>query len=179
MLRARSMSEVRLYMDLQPCPGCGHHGFTAACDVVERGDDLAAVSRGYCPNCGKERRFELLLDDDPVPGGGFGGERPSTIIDAGQWLALADDSSRRVPGSAAGLDGDARRRAVTELQRALAALDEVTKFLPAGADRLPTSAFFSTPGKKVYLAEPGRFQRARLEATRQAWRELARALAGR
>ncbi len=176
MLRARSVAEARLYMDRQPCAGCGALGFDADAELVAHGDDLASVYRGYCPTCGKRRQFEFLLPEAFVPPGRLGGPEPSTLIDAGEFLALADGLSRQVPASPTGLDAAARQRAAADLGRAIAALEEVLKFIPASASRPARAAFFTSQGRRAYLAEPARFDRERLEAVRDAWRALAREL---
>ncbi|MFI5731868.1 hypothetical protein ACIA49_17220 [Kribbella sp. NPDC051587] len=46
--------------------------------------------------------------------------------------------------------------------RASAALDEVLKFIPDGADAVPREAFASELGRAVYDAGPDRFARAEL-----------------
>jgi hypothetical protein len=165
------MAEARLYMNLEPCPACDHRGFDAQGDLVEHGDDLAVTSRGYCPACGVERRFDLLLGESLTRG--YGGAEPSTLIDAGEWLDLADQLSRAVPADPTGLDAAARARGGAQLEQAIAAVDEVVKFIGDGEERAPRTSFFTARGKEVYLREPGRFERRRLEAVQAAWRELA------
>jgi hypothetical protein len=177
VLRARSMAEARLYMDLQPCSGCARRGFAEPGRLVEHGESLAVDSRGYCPRCGAARSFTLLLADERVAPRGFGNADASTLIDAGEWLLLAEELGTRVPAAAEALDREGRARARAELERALAALAEVVKVIPAGAERPPAAAFFSERGVQAHRDQPGRFTRTRLEATRQVWRALAARLA--
>ena len=60
--------------------------------------------------------------------------------------------------------------------RAVNAREELLKFIPPGADQVPADALFTAAGKQVYLAEPGRFRRARLEAVLGAYRDTLRTL---
>jgi hypothetical protein len=58
------------------------------------------------------------------------------------------------------------------LATAAAAIDEALRFLPAGAETVPDSAFWSQRGAGVRAAEPGRFRRARLVAAARAYRSM-------
>jgi hypothetical protein len=70
----------------------------------------------------------------------FGGDQPSQLLDPGEWLIVADDHARHAPAS--GLLSDARlARDRHALHTAIAALDEVQKFVPPGAAEIPL-----TPG---------------------------------
>jgi hypothetical protein len=173
MQEARSITEARLYMEHEPCPACGHRGFGHPSKIVARGDRLAAAASGYCPGCGTQRTFELVLADERVPEGAWGNQAPSTLIDAGEWLEIADDFGARVPAEIGTLDRGARDLARTDLARGIAAVEEVLKFFPEGADELPRTSFFTRRGLERYLAAPARFRRDRLEVLLDAWRELA------
>jgi hypothetical protein len=162
MLIARSAPECRLYIDLNPC-SCGEWSFDVR-HTLRSGPDgaLIAVYEGACPRCGLPRRFEFALDPaTPPPPPAYGGPRPSRIICPGQFALVADHASR-----ASGRDA---------LARAIAAQQEVIKFIPAGADEVPAEAFTSWEGRALYAREPGRFRRYRLEAVAEAYRD---ALAG-
>jgi hypothetical protein len=74
-----------------------------------------------------------------------------------------------VPFNDAARDDRAARLA---LATALAAVDEVLKFIPPDADAVPPEAFRTYPGQTVFGREPGRFRRARLLAVREAYRDL-------
>lgn len=173
---ARSSAECHLYIELHPC-ACGDTRGPTEHRLESRDDGLVAVYAGPCPRCGTARRFELSLDPEIVPGGTFGGARPSQIIDAGQYLAVADAAARAVPSSTSGLDDRARQQARAQMRRAVAALEEVLKFVPPGADHVASEALFSTSGKALYRAEPGRFRKSRLEAVLRAYREAESKLA--
>jgi hypothetical protein len=81
-----------------------------------------------------------------------------------------------VPGNAAALGGEDRRRAIWFMTRAVHALDEVLKFIPPGADQVPDAAFFTEQGRAIRTREPGRFRKLRLEAVLGAYEEMLRGL---
>jgi len=66
---------------------------------------------------------------------------------------------------AAGLDvPDAER--IESLTIAIACVDEVLKFLPAGADEPPAAAFWSADGRSERDRDPARFARSALNQRR-------------
>ena len=172
---SRSSPECHLYIELHPC-SCGERRLETKHKLVSREDGLVAAYEGTCPGCATLRTFDFVLDPEIPPGDKFGGSRPSQLIDAGQYLAVADDAARRVPGNAAKLDDAKRGEARWWMNRAVNALEEVLKFIPPDADAVPASALFTAPGKETYLAEPGRFRMSRLEAVLGAYRDALRAL---
>lgn len=152
-LPARSHAEAHLYMDLHPCR-CGEPLVGRQSSVVARGDDLVMVYTGTCAGCGAAWRFEFTLPEEMIRPSNpprYGGDAPSAIIDAGQWLAVAEHM-RDEPGLA------------------LAAIDEVLKFIPPGQDRVPEAAVFTPDGRARYRSEPSSFQRSSLEALRGSLR---------
>jgi hypothetical protein len=171
VLIARSSPECHLYIELHPC-ACGERAGLDTHRLESGTDGLVAVYEGTCPGCRTHRRFDFALDPELPPGGKFGGRSLSQVIDAGQYLAVADAAARSVPADTSQLDTDARAHARATLARAIAALEEVVKFIPAGADRVPPDALFTPAGRAVYDAEPGRFRKLRLDAVLGAYREL-------
>jgi hypothetical protein len=169
MLIARSSAECRLYIELHPCEcGAAWRQLEHSLDYAE--DSLIAVYQGSCEKCGRARRFEFELAPDISPNGKFGGDSPSRIIDAGEFLAVADAAARAVPGDVSRLGLDERRRARLLIGRAVAAMEEVLKFIPAEADRVPAESLLSAAGKEMHRAEPGRFRKPRLDAVLGAYR---------
>ena len=154
MLYARSSPECHLYMRLHPCV-CGEARLAGEHRVELRGGNLVAVYDGPCARCGAPRDFAFVLDPEIPPGGAYGGAGRSAIIDPGEFIAVADEAARR-----------------NDLDGAIAALEEVLKFVPDGADRVPVEAFRRDGGLAAYEAEPGRFRRIRLEAVLATYREL-------
>ena len=61
----------------------------------------------------------------------------------------------------------------SDLMVAAAATEEALKFIPEGADRVPSEAIRSADGQQVYAQDPGRFSRRRLAAVAAAYREQA------
>lgn len=155
---ARTAAEAHLFMDLSPCR-CGESRFDRRQALFDRDGQLVTRYTGACAGCGGAREFELALDDE-IPRVGerlcYGGDRASQLIDPAQFLAVADAAAQRVP---------------PDLEVAIAALDEVLKFIPPGGDAVPESAM-SAAGLGLYRLEPGRFRRARLAAVRGAYLDL-------
>jgi hypothetical protein len=169
MLVARSAPECRLYLDLHPC-SCGEAGF-AMRHVVRVGGDgaLEAVYEGGCPRCGLPRRFVFALDPaTPPPPPAYGGPTPSRIICPGQFALVAEQAARSAPLDPAPPDTAGGR---ATLAQALAAQQEVVKFIPAGGSAIPAEAFASPEGRALYQREPGRFDRERLMAVIDAYRQ--------
>ena len=169
---ARTNEEAHLYMDLHPCE-CGEIEFPRSSSVVETADGLAGRYTGPCPQDGARREFTFRLPQRLVapPRDGlvrYGGAEPSELIDPGEWLSVADAYARNVPARPA-----SSAEAGPMLRRAVAAIDEVLKFIPAGADRVPESAFVTDRGRAAYAKEPGRFRRLRLEAVRGTYANIA------
>jgi hypothetical protein len=165
MLVARSAPECRLYMDLHAC-SCGSVDFPARHTLQTSANGaLVAVYTGPCARCSLPRRFEFELDPrtPPLPPA-FGGPDPSQIICPGQFALVASYSA----AEAAAPDRSAR----PALARALAAQEEVIKFIPVGADAVPVDAFTSEEGHKLYAEDPGRFDGDRLRAVAGSYRDL-------
>jgi hypothetical protein len=175
---ARSYDEAYLYMELRPCV-CGEAEFDKT--TMSSFEDGAPVSRysGHCPNCGRTRQFTFRMPDGP-PQISFGmqygwDDEPSKLIDPGEWLGVADlfEANARAELNSGDIVGDDQLTAIFYLlSAALAATEEVAKFLPADADRVPEEAFRSQPGRMRFELTPDRFTRAELERTR-ADREAA------
>jgi hypothetical protein len=142
-LYARSSAEAHLYMDQQPC-GCGASEFERHAAVIVDGDALCSRYAGPCRQCGRLREFVFVLPEalPPVTAQlAYGGSEPSRLLDPGEWLAVAD----------------------ADPPSARAAIEEVLKFLPEAADRVPDDAFHSARGRAVRDAGAERFRRDRLE----------------
>jgi hypothetical protein len=165
-------------MDLHPC-ACGEIRFPRASSVITTTEgDPASRYTGVCPQDGAEREFTFRLPErvlPPSPDGevAYGGPEPSRLIDPGEWLSVADAYARSVPSDTAALAADGLATARSMLTHAAAAVDEVLKFIPSGADRVPEEAFTTDRGRAAYTKEPGRFRRPRLEAVRDTYRSIA------
>ncbi|MFN8444201.1 MAG: immunity 49 family protein [Caldilineaceae bacterium] len=164
----RSVAEAHLLMEVRSCvPNLVDH------QLVEIGGEL--ISLYECPASDEHplRRFAFKLPtQEPDSSRQIGGDQPSTLIDAGEFLWLADQEAQQVPASTQGLSPEALQQRNPDLQKALACLDEVLKFIPANSEEVPNSAFWTAFGRQLREEELGRFSRARLEAIRQAWQTL-------
>ena len=172
---ARTNAEAHLYMELHPC-ACGEARFERQSAVVTVDGDLGEPLCRPVRGCGQAREFLFRLPERilvPEPGHvTFGDERPSELIDPGEWLSLRTPTRARVRPTRA--RSTLRPYAVlrVDLATAIAALDEVLKFVPPGGDAVPAEAFWSERGRAVHATEPGRFRAARLRAVRDAYADL-------
>jgi hypothetical protein len=169
---ARTRDEALLYLDLHPCERCGSVDVTWKSGLRQVEGAFARSYAGACEQCGDDREFVFRLPEPgtvPASGGRyhFGGDAPSELLDAGEWLWVADLAASDVP------DGDPTA-ALNALSIAVAAMDEILKFIPAGAGEVPDAAFWSQRGREVRAREPGRFDRERLLVVRDGyWSVLA------
>ena len=161
-LYMRTIAEAHLYMRLRPC-ACGAAEFDPVRAVTSDAGVLCGRYFGNCSSCKTPREFvfELPAVQRPIAGPvSFGGSDPSRLLDAGEWLDVAEDHAKREPGTYASLD------------IARAAMEEVIKFLPDGQEHVPDAAFWTEHGRAVRERQPGRFRRARLAAIHDAYRQL-------
>jgi hypothetical protein len=165
---ARSSLECYLYIELHPCE-CGGRVTDLDHRMVLRSETLCASYEGRCVSCGSRVDYLFALDDEIPPASSFGGARPSTIVDAGQYLAAADMATKQVTVSER--QPEQRRHGLVLMARAVACLEEILKWIPEGGDRIPQEAFFTTEGTQIYAREPERFRRARLELVLDVYRE--------
>jgi hypothetical protein len=98
----------------------------------------------------------------------FGADR-SRLLDAGEWL-LVSDLCAQAGSVPAGSDQE-RAEVRESMAIAAAAVAEVLKFVPSGADEVPDSAFWSDRGRTVREQEPGRFRRRRLDIVGDTYRD--------
>jgi WD40 repeat protein len=166
IIDCRSVAEAHLYLDIRGCePGRRGHRL----ETID--GELVAVYECRC--AGVQQRFQFKVLDDPLGVEGFGGDEPSRILGPGELLLHANELASRMPGSPAGLDVPQIRAGHQLVRRAAACVREVLKFVPAGEEDVPSSAFTSTRGKEAYLASVGRFSQGRLEAVARAYEGVA------
>ncbi|MEU8221696.1 hypothetical protein [Kribbella sp. NPDC048915] len=166
---ARTRDEARLYLELHPCPDCGSVDAPWEQALVEVDGEIASSYAAICPGCSAEREylFGVPARETPVRGWPtFGGPEPSEVLDAGQWLDVADTAASAVPADRVEAD---RVLAIAE-----AAVGEVIKFVPSGADAVPADEFWTPQGQAVLAAEPGRFRLDRLLLARDTYARLRR-----
>ncbi|MEV0973858.1 hypothetical protein [Microtetraspora glauca] len=166
---ARTRDEAHLYLDLHPCKQCGSVETEWGRGLVNVEGELADRYAGTCDGCGAEREFLFGLPERPVMPAGyptFGGKESSQLIDAGEWMWVADLTAGNVPVAD-------RAEAHRVLSVAAAAVEEIVKFIPPGQEEVPDDGFWSERGRTVRAAEPGRFQLDRLLVVRDTYRDLA------
>lgn len=177
-----------MFMALHPCGRCGDAAFTPV--VRQDLDDGVLITRytGRCAGCRTVRDFRFRVDrewadDEQGPpadsdGPRFGTKDPSEIIDAGQWLRGADRILADTPSNILGVSAEEWRARRYMFAAAAESVGEVLKFIPGGADTVPSSAFWTDSGREMYERVPDRFERDRLEHLRGVCLELAARFAG-
>lgn len=163
-------------MDMRPCPTCGKSD--VHWDSALTSDDGAPARRysGSCPGCRAAREFVFRLPERPLlPGPGdvvlFGDDEPSELLDAGEWLYVADVCAQAAAGQGREAGSTLSPEARESLIVAVAAMDEVLKFIPEGRDEVPRAGFWSDRGRTLRQTEPGRFRRRRLLTVRNTYRD--------
>jgi hypothetical protein len=181
VLAARSHNEAMVYVLLHACRACGEENRDVTDEIEARDGVVHTEYTSFCRRCGNVDRYLFRLPErDPQTGEvgvAFGGSEPSTIIDAGQWLAFADRTSTSGPVEPGGLTPEERADAALAMQAAAAAVQEVVKFIEAGEERVPTSAIWTDRGRSEFDRDPWRMSRARLAVVEAAYREAAERLA--
>ena len=173
-LSTRSPEESRLYLELQPCAGCGAPALEVAAQWLGEADGGVLVS-GYqtqCAQCSAAAEFEFTVPDEPPPPPQFGGPEPSRLIDAGQFWTVARELAGAVPADPAQLPAEDRADAREAIAFAVAALTEVRKFLPADGNEVPPEAFFTPAGRAAYGTDPTAFTRRGLTALDNTYRQI-------
>jgi len=88
---------------------------------------------------------------------GFRVPEPSDSLDPGEWLIVADEHAYRPDTSP------------SDLELARHAVQQVMKFLPEGAERIPDQAFHTPRGRYILDADPTRFRRVALQGMLDAY----------
>ncbi|MFJ2817141.1 hypothetical protein [Streptomyces sp. NPDC087294] len=172
MLIARSTQEAHLYMDLHPCV-CGAPMAEWQHRLDDRAGVLVSVYEGVCPQCGRTRLFEFLVSGDrPSAQSAFGGPDASRIIDPGEFLWASDRVSTASGLQLLHLPLAEQSEVRPATAYAIAALEEVAKFLPEGADEIPADRFTSELGRDVYTKDPTRFTREDIGAALELKRRI-------
>ncbi|MFF6998033.1 hypothetical protein ACFY93_24150 [Streptomyces sp. NPDC008313] len=172
MLIARSMQEAHLYMDLHACV-CGAEEFDRQHRLENHDGAVVSVYEGPCAQCGRTRSFAFVVpaEDPPAPPA-FGGAEPSRIIDPGEFLFIGDRVSTDAGLRLLNTPPAEHREVRPATAYALAAFEEVAKFLPEGADRVPEARFTSDRGREVYAKDPSRFTRKEITAALELKRKI-------
>lgn len=158
-LPARTRDEAALYLALTPCPVCGERDTPWLVTAVETGD----VERygGECASCGARRDAAFVIGGAPTTTR-FGGDEPSRLLDAAQWLDVAAEAE---------VASDEADRAEC-LGYALDAVLEAMKFLPTGGDEVPPETLSSARGAEVLGEQPVSLTRGWMESMSTAYVRL-------
>jgi hypothetical protein len=160
-------------MHLHPCE-CGEANFEWREHGLVQGDErLISVYSGECERCGRPRVFEFALVPEPSPPPpALGGPAPSHIIDPGEFLQTSQVFAATVPADPAVLSDDEFHGTYDALAFVIASVEEVLKFIPAGADAVPADAFRTEASRRLYQEAPERFTGASLTATLDTYQRL-------
>jgi hypothetical protein len=171
----RTADEAALYLDLHPCPTCQNPDadWRPSETVVDGAPTLRYA--GSCAGCGAAREILFELPTVSVPRSvddlvRYGDARPSRLIDAGEWLAVADLAAQSSDVDTAA--GTATPDGIQLLAVATEAMTEILKFIPDDADEVPDSAFWTPEGQRLHRGSRGRFRRRRVALVRDRYRDL-------
>jgi len=166
-LFARTAEEADLYVDLE-CEAAREVPQSRKKKKTERRRQTFWTYEIRCSS-GKLLEFEFDLSGLPDKKPGlrrkveFGGAQPSRLLDAGEWMKVADRYSERAPKSLAGLPEKQRRTAAHDVEFAVAAVAEALKFIPSGSERVSSTSLLSDRGKAYFNKDVRRFSRTELE----------------
>lgn len=179
----RTVDEAHLYMDLHPC-SCGSARFTRDSSLIDVDGDLVSRYTGECAECGTPREFRFRLIEVPTiaqRGPQYFGDERSDLLDAGQWLFIADRYAAAVPALPPD-DPDEVQAAARRIGIALEAMEQVLQFVDPDSQDIAPAALQSAQAQDILNDQPGRFRPSRLAAVRESYRattaEYQRALAG-
>jgi uncharacterized protein YjbI with pentapeptide repeats len=172
--RPRSLAEMQFVAGLRPCTACGDH---RPVEWYTGGRGAAWTLSGGCPRCATRHSYEFVCDGDPITAGHgeleLGGGEPSTVLDP---YALVAEIDRLLPAIAVrpGVLADPQWSANwARLVRLRIALNELAKFLPAGAETIPVDGAAQADQQQ----RPERYARAWIEAESARWAQIAEQLA--
>jgi uncharacterized protein YjbI with pentapeptide repeats len=171
--RARSIHEMHFAASLAPCPKCGTRIGAEQLHFAVK--DEAWALTGDCPRCGTPRAFTFRTYGDPLtaptPRDELGGPQPSEIISPSRWIAEIDRLLPLLRADPKQLGIDEWKANRDANQRLLVTLNELVKFVPAGATEIPT-ALLDADEDADRGARPERYQRVWIEEQRAHVLEL-------
>lgn len=183
---ARSSLEVTYLLRFRGCPQCHERdlGSPRYLSYIASGT-LEPTGRFdvTCPKCGHQRSVRYReLRESPLAGpGDMGGPDPSQIISPHEFATELARCSREL---------GARTRADVPLLLQLRAIpfvwsphlngqtcaEELAKFLPEGAERIPADRFVTDEARAYLAAHPEQFTRAYIESCVKHYTELGESI---
>jgi len=165
-ITARTLPEAVLHMFLLGCepvdhkvqqqPGSSRHRFVCA--------------HGQADGI---KTFDYLVPPPSEDAGLLGGPEPSRLITAQQFLDTAKRLSGSVPSRPIPLVPAAVKGCLSDLQLALACVQEAFRFIPEGADRIPSQPAEPPGASRVELFEQAKALRGRYERWQGVLEQLA------
>ncbi|WP_280426128.1 hypothetical protein [Nocardia carnea] len=159
MPTARTLVEASTYLSLLAAAGGAADQGPPATSLIE-GREAWTVRSAF-----GDVAVRYLSEDVSRKMGVIYGLGVSQLIDAGQWILIAETFASRAleAGMSYAGQSDQDRTTVEQNWRfAAEALGEAMKFLPEGAHRLPDKAFWSELGERFAHEHPDRVTRAQL-----------------
>ncbi len=161
-LNAQNVEEMHLYMDAQ---GCQKYPRTHR--MVEHDGRLVATYECESIDGSERKLFEFEYPDSDKSE-----LTNSKIIDAGEFMLLAERLAQTVPADAFNLPLKKLMEAKLSLEKAVYCLNQILKFIPEDEASVPLDAFWTTRGKAIYESEPNRFQKDRIKTVMASYNEL-------
>ena len=176
---ARSSLETRFFLELERCPQCGErdigvvHTQGGLYGPIGGPDRPGGIYDVTCPRCGHQRSIFVFKPDDysyldDFEPGHLGGPAPSTIIQPHQFAKELAWCMRDIEKDLSAYErkDKEQRRPHNELWAiGRTCAIELGKFIPAGADEVPETAFTTDEGRVYRDAHREEFTRAYLDAT--------------
>lgn len=162
MLKAHTPYEIELFLKATACRQCGR-SMRAADDQLKPDASGLCTVTAKCLSCGSAQDFGFLIETAALaprsnrPPVINHTDRPSRILDLGQWTILS-----QVFREEARNETDRARARVLNLQAAQC-LDEALKFFDDPENDLPPAeAFFCEASRTRFRNSPQQFARSRL-----------------
>jgi hypothetical protein len=169
MLVARTAAEAHLYVDLE-CEALGEVPIERKQRPASKRNVRQVIEfTMYEVRCqsGKLLEFEFSVLPKERPGlrrsVSYGGKEPSQLLDAGDWMLIADRHVGKAPKSVAGMSEKARKLAKEDLQIAIACVDEILKFIRPGETSVSSTTLTGNRGKTYFNKDVRRFRRDQLD----------------
>src|SRR5262245_38358771 len=165
----RSRAEMDFAASLFPCDGCGSRD-TGQLELTGVAGERRLA--GACPRCRSPREIWFQGEDAvgrPAPEPlHLGGPEPSRIIQPLQLLEELDRLAPLIVWEPEVLGSDLWRANAVLMDRAATCLNELLKFIPAGADAIPEAAL-DLAGLADRVHRPASYQRMWLTRERDLY----------